>query len=252
MKSIQITLGVGKIYKQGSDGVQFRVESLKELLVIIAHFDNYPLITQKQKDFELFKKGILMVINKEHLTKEGLNKLISIKASMNRGLSKELKTLFPDIVPMVLSIIERNTVPNPYWFAGFTSGEGCFSIRIHKSQTLKSGKQVQLRFLLTQHTRDKLLMINLMEYLGCGKVCINKNAVDFLVVKLPDLTDKIIPLLMKYPIHGDKLLNFLDFVKATELMKNKLHLTKEGLDQLIELKSSMNTGREDLDSLDEG
>lgn len=94
-------------------------------------------------------------------------------------------------------------------------------------------------------------MINLMEYLGCGKVCINKNAVDFLVVKLPDLTDKIIPLLMKYPIHGDKLLNFLDFVKATELMKNKLHLTKEGLDQLIELKSSMNTGREDLDSLDE-
>lgn len=244
LESIQRTLGVGKIYKQGSDGAQFRVESLKELKVIITHFDSYPLITKKQKDFELFKMGILIVSNKEHLTLEGLNRLVSIKASMNKGISKELKPLLLDIKPMVLSITERNTVTNPYWFAGFTSGEGCFSIRIHKSQTLKSGKQVQLRFLLTQHTRDYQLMINLMEYLGCGKVYINKNAVDFIVVKFSDLTDKIIPLLMKYPIQGDKFLNFLDFVKATELMKNKLHLTKDGLYQLIELKSSMNTGRE--------
>jgi hypothetical protein len=51
LESIQITLGVGKIYKQGKDGVQFRVESIKELLVIIAHFDKYPLITKKQRDF---------------------------------------------------------------------------------------------------------------------------------------------------------------------------------------------------------
>jgi hypothetical protein len=52
--------------------------------------------------------------------------LVSIKASINKGLSKELKIAFPDIIPTDLSIIERNTVANPYWFAGFTSGEGVF------------------------------------------------------------------------------------------------------------------------------
>jgi hypothetical protein len=62
-------------------------------------------------------------------------------------------------------------------------------------------------------------MINLIEFLGCGTVCVNRNAVDFIVVKLSDLTDKIIPLLMKYPLQGDKLLNLLDFVKAAKLME---------------------------------
>jgi len=40
--------------------------------------------------------------------------------------------------------------------AGFVSAEGCFSIRITKSLTTKSGYQVQLRFQITQHSIDKL------------------------------------------------------------------------------------------------
>lgn len=47
LEAIQITLGVGKIYKSGKDTVQYRVSSLKNLNVIINHLDKYPLITQK-------------------------------------------------------------------------------------------------------------------------------------------------------------------------------------------------------------
>jgi hypothetical protein len=36
----------------------------------------------------------------------------------------------------------------------------------------------------------------------------------------------------------------LDFCKAADLMKNKAHLTKEGLDKIISLKSGMNRGRD--------
>lgn len=69
LRSIQSTLGIGKIYQHGKQGVQYRVESKKELLILIEHFDKYPLITKKGKDYLCFKKGVYLIKNKEHLTK---------------------------------------------------------------------------------------------------------------------------------------------------------------------------------------
>ena len=72
-----------------------------------------------------------------------------------------------------------------------------------------------------------------MEYLGFGRTAINREAVEFIVTKFSDLTDKLLPLLQKYPIVGYKYLDYLYFVKAVELMKNKAHLTEEGLNLLF-------------------
>ena len=62
--------------------------------ILINHFDKYPLITSKWSDYQLWKKAFEMYLNKEHLTIEGIKKLVAIKASMNNGLSDELKTFF--------------------------------------------------------------------------------------------------------------------------------------------------------------
>jgi hypothetical protein len=43
--------------------------------------------------------------HKEHLTLEGLKKILAIKGSLNLGLSYEIKTNFPNI-----NIIERSVV----------------------------------------------------------------------------------------------------------------------------------------------
>ena len=58
-----------------------------------------PLITQKWGDFQLFKKAFYIIESKEHLTIEGIKRLIMIKASMNWGLSDELKSAFPCTMP---------------------------------------------------------------------------------------------------------------------------------------------------------
>ena len=47
----------GNINKSGSKASQFRVDSIKDLKVLMNHFDRYPLITQKFADYELFKQA---------------------------------------------------------------------------------------------------------------------------------------------------------------------------------------------------
>lgn len=57
LESISSNWGVGRIYDRAQDQVELRVYSVKELQVIIAHFDLYPLITQKRADYLLFKQA---------------------------------------------------------------------------------------------------------------------------------------------------------------------------------------------------
>ena len=72
--------GIGNITKLGEESSQYRVTSIGDLKIIINHFYTYPLITQKRADFLLFKQAYLSVCNKEHLSLEGLNKIIGIRA----------------------------------------------------------------------------------------------------------------------------------------------------------------------------
>jgi hypothetical protein len=57
------------------------------------------------------------------------------------------------------------------------------------------------------------------------------------------LTGKVIPFFQRVPLHGLKSKNFTDFCKVADIMKEKGHLTEEGLDQIRLIKAGMNTGR---------
>lgn len=121
--------------------------------------------------------------------------------------------------------------------------ESCFLVNTQNSSTHRLGCKVELRFEITQHSRDVLLMESLVKYLDCGTVFRSREAVDFVVTKLPDLSEKIIPFFEKYPLQGVKSHEFLDFKIVAKLMKNKEHLTQEGLEQIGQIKSGMNTQR---------
>ncbi len=84
--------GAGIISKRDKDSLQLRVRSLQDLTnIIIPHgdFDKYPLLTQKHADFILFKQVMDLINRGEHLTIEGLHKIVAIKASINKGFSEE-------------------------------------------------------------------------------------------------------------------------------------------------------------------
>ncbi len=59
---------------------------------------------------------------KEHLTLQGLQKIINIRATLNFGLSKELQLMFPETIPVPRVLVETYKIPNPQWIAGFGIG----------------------------------------------------------------------------------------------------------------------------------
>jgi LAGLIDADG endonuclease len=237
--------GIGG-FSQWNNNILYRVSSLKDISnVIIPHFEKYPLLTQKRADFELFKSVVQLMNKKEHLTSDGLVKIVSIKASLNNGLSPTLTEAFPTITPINRPLVKGIEISDPNWVAGFTEGEGCFNVNIISSKTHKIGAQVQLRFELTQHSRDTELMNSLVKYWGCGKttVIITKPVVRFNVVKFTEFKDIIVPFFNKFPLYGNKRLDYTCFVKVFMLVNAKAHLTPEGLAQIREIKAGMNTSR---------
>lgn len=129
LESIKTFFGnVGNI-TEGNQKVQYRVSSIKDLEVIIEHFDNFPLITQKWSDYQLFKSAFELVKCKNHLTQEGLEKIVSIKASFNWGLSDDLKLAFwPHVTHEARPLIQNQEIKDPNWLAGFVDA---FRLRIH-------------------------------------------------------------------------------------------------------------------------
>ena len=179
LDKIKNSLGVGVISKHGEHLINYSVKSIKDIQLIINHFDNFPLKTKKLNDYKYFKLAFEIIKNKEHLKKEGLDKLLILKSFMNKGLSPELKLNFPNIkftryaharYAHVIIESDSNKIINSFWFSGFTSGEGSFQINIKKSQTLRHDYQISLRFSIGQHSRDEELLRSLINYLDCGIV----------------------------------------------------------------------------------
>lgn len=247
LKAIQVFFrGIGFIVSTKNNGVAFRARSLDDLKVLIAHFEKYPLTTKKRADFELFKSVVNKLSLKEHLKLQGFQEIVNIRASMNLGLTDALNKAFPETTPVPRPIVkDTNLEINPYWLAGFVSGEGCFFINLSRSASNLIGYQVFLMFSLTQHIRDKKLMETISDYLGCGvKISPSRINVSVLrVVKFPDIVEKIVPFFKKYKVLGVKSEDFNSLCKAAELIQEKKHLTSKGLEEIRQIKSVMNKGR---------
>jgi hypothetical protein len=124
---------IGSIYESSTlNKVNYIIYSKEDLAKLIIFLDKYPLLTQKAADFILFREVVKLMMNKAHLSIEGLNKVVNIKASMNLGLSDNLKSEFNDFTPHQRPEITTDNISFPNWFAGFVTGEGNFDVKIYQ------------------------------------------------------------------------------------------------------------------------
>lgn len=263
LEEIRKTLGVGNVRKNSKNTALLRVDNIKELNIIINHFYKYPLVSSKASDFILFEQCYNLIKKKKHLTQTGFYKILELKYNLNKGITEELKKYFKNLVSKPKPKYKFNCIPNPFLISGFVSGYSTFSISIEKSNN-KIGllRRVRLIFGTCLHIRDKELLIGICNYFNMLKLKISTNTNNKLslkeknkyiyetkttcmlqIKKYSDIEEIIIPFFDKYPILGVKSLDFSDFKKVSLIIKNKEHITFEGLNKIIKIVNGMNLNR---------
>jgi len=162
---------------------------------------------------------------------------------MHNGLTETLVESFPNIVAAPKPDVKIPKVLNPYWISGFIDGEGCFIVHTQNAINSKLGKSVKLQFKITQNKRDIEILKLIILYFNCGKLKTDRDCNIVTITKFTDIIDNLIPFLQKHPLEDIKQLNLVDFIKVAELIKVKTHLTNEGLNEILRIKSGMNRGR---------
>ena len=91
-RDVQLLHALKKFFRCGvvrsnhGDRMAYRVRSLDHLRqYIIPFFERYSLRSKKKLDFLKFRKVVMLIDRKEHLTKEGIEKIRIIVSQMNRG-----------------------------------------------------------------------------------------------------------------------------------------------------------------------
>jgi hypothetical protein len=191
----------------------------------------------------LFKERFNLIKTGEHLSQWGISRLLNIKSLLNKGLSDQLKENFANVITSKeKEIFKFNGIPNPYWVAGFVSGDGSFNI---KTTETRKGK-VQLRFAVTLHIREEQVIKGFAEFFNFELnkyIYYTDHSVAIQIVNTSDILNVIIPFFVIYEIKGAKELDFIDFKEVSDIVKSKNHLTEKGFNEILSIKSNMNLNR---------
>jgi hypothetical protein len=237
--ALQNYFGVGKVYvNKNGKSASYIVKKLKDIVnVIIPHFKNYPLQSGKCIDLQLWLMCIDLLVNKAHLTTEGLNKVISTKYALNKGLPESLKISFKDVKPLNRPEYKSSNTPlDPDWVSGFSEGDSSFLVSISDKTN-----QVRVIYSLGLNDRDLPLILKLQEFFGgIGKIANYDNVVQYSISDLNNIRKVLIPHFDTYNLKGNKLYNYLIWKEIINLMENKSHLTSEGLEKIYNLRHKLN------------
>ena len=108
LEGIQETLQCGYIKSNDAPGKRdktlvYVVRDRKDLLrKVIPFFEQYPLQTEKQKDFEKFRRIIQMMEVNDHLKLEGFEKIVRLAFSMNAN-GRYRKRKMEDVLANLIS-----------------------------------------------------------------------------------------------------------------------------------------------------
>lgn len=133
------------------------------------------------------------------------------------------------------------------YIAGFVEGEGMFYVGVVPSKETKTGWQVIYFFKVSQNPKGKVVLEKIKDRLDCGYIKANSKtdptdkALAYVVRDLPSLRDKVIP------FFDNRLLikrwDFEKFRKIIQTVDRRNHLTRKGIQEILDIAYSMNTGK---------
>ena len=203
LNHIHETLGIGRVRTYGPYS-RYRVDDKKGILVLTALF-NGNLVLDKRK--------------------------VQVKKWLD-----------------ILNIEQRNNnvlpLLNNSWLSGFIDAEGCFNVTLFKRKSMRLGYLVKLRFMIDQKDslhnmlfiKDQLNLFLTHRKLKKGSIGTMHRIESNSFVKAP----LIIEYLKKFRLKSKKQESFDKWVTVYELVKNKAHLTEQGLSEIRKLSKEVN------------
>jgi hypothetical protein len=173
---------------------------------------------------------------------------VSLKSSLNWGLSDSLKKAFPNIDSVNRPEYVFKGISDPNWVAGFASGDGSFQlITSPENPGADTISNVRLRFTINFNIREKDLIEGLVLYFksyntefsdpSAGTTSkndyISGETISLQFSKFSDIVNIIIPFFEEYGIVGVKSADFYDFNKIADIIKAKEHLSSEGFNEIL-------------------
>ena len=147
---------------------------------------------------------------------------------------------------------EREKLRDSYslaaWIAGFVDGEGTFSVSIFRNRKTSIGWQALPEFLVTQGQKSIGTLELMRDYFNCGNIYVNRlrddhheSAARYCVRRFRELDRIIVPFFKIHPLRTAKSSDFESFRAIIDLMKNREHLTLEGLERIAAIGETMNS-----------
>lgn len=188
----------------------------------------------KVKDKRAYKLSIF--------SKKGQEKLWSLVNGKFQGpykIAEAKKRGFDLKFNIPILPIDNTSILTTYWLAGFADADGNFSIFISKSKSHKLGKNITVPFRITQKNKELLLKIIAafqggILYQDVGLLYRYSTTTFVRAVCVANYFDKF-QLINEY-----KWLRYTYWRKALILIKDKQHLTKDGLEKIEVLKKKIN------------
>ena len=138
----------------------------------------------------------------------------------------------------------RSKALDPGWVVGFTDGEGCFSVSIHRNDLARptNGWHVQPTFQVSQHEDHAMVLHDLLAFFACGKVRgkgARSNVQVYVVHSTIQLVERVIPFFEEHELRvkRDDFEKFADIVRS---IRSRAHHRPEEFDRIVGLAYSMN------------
>ena len=138
----------------------------------------------------------------------------------------------------------KTNLIHPWTITGLIDAEGSFGVVIIKDDSRSSGFAISIFLEMGLNFKDKDLLLRIKNTLGVGNIYHNKNDNTFKwkVSNVSDISNVIIPYLNKYPLVTQKRADFEIFTRITKMLENKEHMNCKGLQDIVNLKDSLNLG----------
>ena len=220
------------------DQVSFKVRDFASIIdTVIPHFDKFPLLSKKAKDYQIFKEAALA--HKAYLDNGGsfhkwgntthAGLIEDYRLRLNDGRQEYFnngilyKSPYLDLV---------NKEQFSAWFAGFVDGDGCFGAYLGKGENPSIG----FKFIIQLREDDAAVLSAVQDRIGCGHIrdksvgkCATKNTKpkkSYEITSANDCATYLLPIFREFVLRAKKYRDCILFDEAVSLLVESQSLRK--------------------------